>query len=304
MRPPASAPLSTRIAYAAWLERGRVEGRGAKYWKEASTERPTMRGCRRWPSSERRSDRPPRRAVARIPRPFPLLRRADGQVRAWAEAFPTLCRDVDRQTPEGRELWLLTSAPNPIGRDRARGWTQHACQRAVRLERGAGNCRGHPSTASAAGRRCTAANWSAAVEARLRDVRFYVLPRMSPDGAEAVMTNGRYVRSVHATSGRRRRMRTGAARTSTATGWHWRCAFANPAAKWSSRRNSRACWCRARSTTPPPYYKIYPEGVIDNFDGTNVPSPYFLSDNQTDLNRNFPYFWAPIRSRRARARIR
>ena len=44
---------------------------------------------------------------------------------------------------------------------------------------------------------------------------------------------------------------------------------------------------------PPPYYKVYPEGVIENFDGSNVPSPYFLSDNQTDLNRNFPYFWAP-----------
>ena len=42
-----------------------------------------------------------------------------------------------------------------------------------------------------------------------------------------------------------------------------------------------------------PYYKIYPEGVIENFDGANVPSPYFLSDNQTDLNRNFPYMWAP-----------
>jgi murein tripeptide amidase MpaA len=37
---------------------------------------------------------------------------------------------------------------------------------------------------------------SGTVEARLRDVRFYVLPRMSPDGAEAVLTSGRYVRSV------------------------------------------------------------------------------------------------------------
>ena len=36
----------------------------------------------------------------------------------------------------------------------------------------------------------------ATVEARLRDVRFYVLPRMSPDGAEAVMATGRYVRSI------------------------------------------------------------------------------------------------------------
>ena len=47
--------------------------------------------------------------------------------------------------------------------------------------------------------------------------------------------------------------------------------------------------CRGPIDDPPPYYKIYPEGVIENFDGRNVPSPYFLSDNQTDLNRNFPY---------------
>jgi len=44
---------------------------------------------------------------------------------------------------------------------------------------------------------------------------------------------------------------------------------------------------------PPPYYKVYPEGVIENFDGANVPTPHFLSDNQTDLNRNFPFYWAP-----------
>ena len=30
----------------------------------------------------------------------------------------------------------------------------------------------------------------------LRDVLFYVLPRMTPDGAEAVLTTGRWVRSV------------------------------------------------------------------------------------------------------------
>jgi hypothetical protein len=35
-----------------------------------------------------------------------------------------------------------------------------------------------------------------AVLDRLRDVGFHVMPRMSPDGAEAVLTSGRYVRSV------------------------------------------------------------------------------------------------------------
>ena len=44
---------------------------------------------------------------------------------------------------------------------------------------------------------------------------------------------------------------------------------------------------------PGPYYKLYPEGHIANFDGRAIPSPYFLSDNLYDFNRNFPYQWAP-----------
>ncbi len=41
-----------------------------------------------------------------------------------------------------------------------------------------------------------------------------------------------------------------------------------------------------------PFYKLYPEGRIANFDGRRIPDPYFLSDNLNDFNRNFPYFWA------------
>src|SRR5438552_1080077 len=44
---------------------------------------------------------------------------------------------------------------------------------------------------------------------------------------------------------------------------------------------------------PGPYFKLYPEGRIVNFDGTRIPNPHFLSDNPYDFNRNFPYSWAP-----------
>ena len=44
---------------------------------------------------------------------------------------------------------------------------------------------------------------------------------------------------------------------------------------------------------PGPYFKLYPEGHIANFDGRTIPAPYFLSDNLYDFNRNFPYDWAP-----------
>src|SRR5258708_21422601 len=42
-----------------------------------------------------------------------------------------------------------------------------------------------------------------------------------------------------------------------------------------------------------PYYKLWPEGTIENYDGSHVPDPHYLSDNDIDLNRNFPYSWRP-----------
>ena len=40
LRPAASARLSTRIAYAAWLEQMDLKDEARKYWKAASVERP------------------------------------------------------------------------------------------------------------------------------------------------------------------------------------------------------------------------------------------------------------------------
>jgi len=42
---------------------------------------------------------------------------------------------------------------------------------------------------------------------------------------------------------------------------------------------------------PPPYYRLYPEGHIEDFDGDTIPSPHYLGDNYPDLNRNFPFRW-------------
>ncbi|MDH5245502.1 MAG: hypothetical protein OEW98_03555 [Betaproteobacteria bacterium] len=40
LRPPANAPLSTRIAYAAWLSGAELKDEARKYWKETAAERP------------------------------------------------------------------------------------------------------------------------------------------------------------------------------------------------------------------------------------------------------------------------
>jgi hypothetical protein len=40
-----------------------------------------------------------------------------------------------------------------------------------------------------------------------------------------------------------------------------------------------------------PFYRVYPEGHIVNFDGHHIPTPNYMGDTQTDFNRNFPYQW-------------
>src|SRR5262249_30887218 len=43
-----------------------------------------------------------------------------------------------------------------------------------------------------------------------------------------------------------------------------------------------------------PFYPGYPAGVIENWDGFTVPDASdYLTDTETDLNRNFPFQWAP-----------
>lgn len=214
------------------------------------------------------------------------------QLRAWSRAFPELCELTSIGTSsEGRELWVLT-----IGRDRGRTrpavWVDgnmHAseltgssvalaiAEDVLALHLGAGDVYG----------------LSAAARERLDDVLFYVMPRMSPDGAEEVLATGRYVRS----SPRDERPNRGHARWISkdmdGDGLALIMRVPDPAGEFVESKEVPGLMLLRTIDDDGPFYKIYPEGEIDNFDGHNVPTPSFLSDNATDLNRNFPWSWAP-----------
>jgi hypothetical protein len=127
----------------------------------------------------------------------------------------------------------------------------------------------------------------------LRESLFYIVPRMSPDGAEAVLKTGRYVRSSPLDA----RLHKGHA--------YWEAHdFDGDGHVGFMRQPSDdgelvelpghpGVMVPRGPEDPPPYYRLYPEGRIVNFDGRRIPDPYFLSDNQYDFNRNFPYSWAP-----------
>jgi hypothetical protein len=132
----------------------------------------------------------------------------------------------------------------------------------------------------------------------LRETLFYIAPRLSPDGAEEVLQRGRYVRSSPVDE----RVHRGHA--------HWQAGDIDGDGMAGSMRRLDpdgelvelrgddgqplvpAVMVARQPEDEGPYWRLYPEGTIANFDGHTIPDPYFLSDNQYDFNRNFPYAWA------------
>lgn len=215
------------------------------------------------------------------------------QLQRWAEAFPHLCRLRSLgATTEGLSIWHLTLGPDP-DRIRPAVWVDgnmHASELAgssVALAIAEDVLRLHLEPEA------ELHGLPAHVRERLREVLFYVVPRMSPDGAECVLTTSRYVRSAP----RDRRPNREAPRWQRADidgdGRSLMMRIEHPAGEYVESAEVPGLMVSRRLHDAGPYYKLFPEGTIEPFDGANIPDPHYLSDNQTDLNRNFPFAWMP-----------
>ncbi len=213
------------------------------------------------------------------------------QVQAWAEAYPDVCRLSSLgQTPEGRELWLLTIGREP-DRIRPAAWVDgnmHAgelCGSSVALAIAEDVLRLHHGA--------DPHELSAPVRERLAQTLFYVLPRMSPDGAEAVLKTGRYVRSVP----RDERPDRGAPRWRggdiDGDGRTLAMRVQDPTGEFVEAPSYPGLMVMRELDDAGPFYKIYPEGTIEHWDGHTIPTPSYCGDNPVDLNRNFPWSWSP-----------
>lgn len=213
------------------------------------------------------------------------------QLRAWADAFPDVVRLTSlAKTPEGRDVWLLVLGHEP---DRARptAWIDgnlHASELAG------------SSVALAVAEDVLSAlvgegppGLPAAVLARVRRGRTFVVPRISPDGAEQVLTTGRYVRSVP----RDTRVDPGPRWVGSdidGDGQIRVMRVADPTGDYVAGDPAHPNLLSMREVADEgPFWRVYPEGLIEPWDGFTVPRPFYLADNPVDLNRNFPWSWVP-----------
>ncbi len=215
------------------------------------------------------------------------------QLSAWAKAHPELVRlESIGRSAAGRELWVLTVGLEPE-RLRPAVWVDgnmHAselCGSSVALAIAEDVIRLHTQPEA------DLHGLPAHVRDILRDVLFYIMPRMSPDGAEEVLKTGRYVRSVPRDERPNRNHARWRSQDVDGDGTALILRLQDPGGEFVASPEVPGLMVERTLEDPGPYYKIYPEGLIENFDGVTVPTPSFLADNQTDLNRNFPFQWYP-----------
>lgn len=127
----------------------------------------------------------------------------------------------------------------------------------------------------------------------LRESLVYVLPRMSPDGAEAVLTSGRFVRSSPRDDLKHRRAPRFAIQDLDGDGLALLMRVPSPSGDFVESREVPNLMVPRTLDDEGPFYAMYPEALIENWDGFTVPTWGYFDDAPTDLNRNFPYFWAP-----------
>lgn len=212
------------------------------------------------------------------------------QVQAWAQGMPEVVRLTSlTKTEEGREVWFLEIGREP-DRVRPAAWIDgniHASELC-----GSSVCLGIVEELLRAYAGEPLADLPEHVRALLcEDVLVYVLPRMCPDGAERVISRHHFVRSNW------RESRPGN------HGPYWRhedvdgdglsllMRVPDPTGDFVASAEVPGLMLPRRVEDTGPFYRLYPEGNVEGWDGFTIPKPHFMSDTETDMNRNFPSDW-------------
>jgi murein tripeptide amidase MpaA len=205
----------------------------------------------------------------------------------YVAAFPQLASlESIGKSHEGRDVWALTITNSKTGDP---------------LEKPAfyvdGNIHGSEVTAST-----TALYWAWAllsgheddpqITRLVDDCAFYIIPVVSPDGVDHVLKDGGFVRSgtrmyPHEES------RDGLhPEDIDGDGQILQMRIEDDGGGWKiSDKDPRLLVQRRFNDTEGPFYRVFPEGSIQNFDGVEIKEA--PRKQGLDFNRNFPANWEP-----------
>lgn len=121
---------------------------------------------------------------------------------------------------------------------------------------------------------------------------FYIIPFVSPDGVEHVLSNSGHVRSGTRMYPHEEERDGLHPQDINGDGQILSMRIEDPGGKWkTSDKDPRLLVQRRFNDTQGTFYRVYPEGHIQNFDGVEIKTA--PTKQRLDFNRNFPANWQP-----------
>jgi len=217
---------------------------------------------------------------------------------AWSKDAPKLCSVESVGTSyEGRDIWLVTVTNTETG--------DHLDKPGLLVE---ANIHSMEWTGSAAAlhliHTLLTGHGSDERVTRALDTRvFYVIPRLNPDGAERGLQERRFIRSSVRPYPREEQDDGLRVQDVDGDGRVLDMRVEDPNGAWKKHAEAPQLLVRRDPLDGPedgPFYRLLPEGRIENYDGVTIKIPPPLEG--LDLNRNFPADWlrrasngAPVR---------
>ncbi|MFL5965300.1 MAG: M14 family metallopeptidase [Gaiellaceae bacterium] len=213
---------------------------------------------------------------------------------AWAQEAPALCTVESIGTSyEGRDIWLVTITNSDTGAARDKpGFLIEA------------NIHSMEWTGSSAAlhliHKLLAEHGTDERVTRALDTRvFYVIPRLNPDGAERGLQERRFIRSSVRPYPREQQDDGLHVQDVDGDGRVLDMRIEDPNGAWKPHPDAPSLLIRRDPVDGPddgPFYRLVPEGRIENYDGVTIKVPPPLEG--LDLNRNFPAEWVPEHEQR------
>ncbi|HSH04459.1 MAG TPA: M14 family metallopeptidase [Anaerolineae bacterium] len=209
-------------------------------------------------------------------------------IQQWAEKYPQLCQyESIGESYEGRDIWLVTITNQATGghSDKPAFWVDgniHATEVA-------------PSSAALylINMLLTGYEEDERIRYALDSRTFYIVPRVNPDGAEwALADKPKFIRSSTKPYPRDKQQPGLYEEDVDGDGRILQMRVKDPNGDWKKHPDEPRLMIKRGADEPPggDFYRLLPEGVIEEYDGLTIPMAPSLYG--LDLNRQFPLNWS------------